>query len=84
LCCWAENISSGSKEPQILISAPTPRSRKSQFWLRLQPPASDSFLRYRYLENTFFDFSNRIKIVLIYKNFFSHHDFFLLNFFCDK
>jgi hypothetical protein len=30
---------------------------------------------------TFFDQSNRIKIVTIYKNFFSNHDFFLYNFF---
>ncbi len=33
------------------------------------------------LKMTFFDFSNRIKIVTIYKNFLSNHDFFHY-FFC--
>ncbi len=61
---YYENISFGSAsmEPQIRISAQAPA------------PAPDSFIRYS--ENYLFDISYRIKIVTIYKNFFSNHDFF--------
>jgi|LakMenEpi03Aug12_release.lakeMendotaPanAssembly.Ray.scaffolds.fasta_scaffold1714373_1 hypothetical protein len=61
LCCGAENIYFGSAtqllKPPILISAPAQ--------VPAPAPAPDSFIR------SFFDLSNRIKIVTSYKNFFS-------------
>jgi hypothetical protein len=41
-------------------------------------------IKYLELKAAFFDFKNRIKIGTIYKNFFSNHDFFPLNFFKYK
>jgi hypothetical protein len=52
---------------QIRIAAPTPSPAPAP------APVPDNFIRYRYLEKiTFCDLSNRIKIVTIYKNFFSN------------
>jgi hypothetical protein len=67
-CCGAENISFGSnsRETQIRISAPA----------QAPAPAQDSSIRYLEI-NDLFDLSNWIKIVTIYKSFFSNHDFFL-------
>jgi hypothetical protein len=46
-------------EPKICLSAPTPRSRKSE-----SAPAPESFIRYP--KNYFFDLSNIMNIVTIY------------------
>jgi hypothetical protein len=63
-CCITGSVA----KPKILLSAPAPRSRKTEFRLWAQ----DSFIRY--LENYLFELSNRIKIETIYKNFFINHD----------
>jgi hypothetical protein len=54
-------------KPKIRIAAPNRAPSPAP------APTQGSFIRY--LENNFFVLSNRIKIVTIYKNFFSNHDF---------
>ncbi len=63
-CCGAENISFGSG------------SMESQ--IRISAPPL--FIRYGTLKITFFDFSNMIKILTIYKNFFRYHVFLSITF----
>jgi hypothetical protein len=58
------------EEPKTFFSALAPWSRKTDLWLRHRIVLKDI------LKITFFVLSYRMKIVTIYKNFFSRHDFF--------
>ncbi len=75
-----QNIGTTVVEPKIFLSAPAPRSRKSELRLQLRPRLQ--LILQHSLKINFFDFSIRTKILTIYKNFLSNHDFFFLsNFF---
>jgi hypothetical protein len=58
---------------KIFLSAPKPGSRRSEFRLRLQ--LRPWIVLQDTLKITFFDLSNSIKIVTIFKNLSSNHDF---------
>jgi hypothetical protein len=59
-------VTASDTEPKMFLSAPAPQ-------IRISAPAS--FIHT--LKITFFDLSNRIKIVTIYRNFVCNHGFFL-------
>jgi hypothetical protein len=73
-CCGAENISLGSGFIRISAPAPAPAPAPSP------DPDNSSYLDIDTLKITFFGLSNRIRIVTIYKNFFSNQDFFSIKF----
>jgi len=79
----------GVAEPKTFLSAPTPspRSRKSELWLRLQLRLLSNYLVW--LECQYFFYMDwcmlypiRIETVIFYKNFCtgSNHDFFPIKF----
>ncbi len=81
-CCGAENISfgsnSGSAEPQIRIAGLTLAPAPNKFCkIRVPVPWELPFLAGA---SVVLLYLIRIKIVAIYKNFVSNHDFFSINF----
>ncbi len=70
------NFWGATEKTLFLPSPPELRSRNSEFrlWLQIRPRLR--IVLQDTLKMAFFDLTNRIKIVTIYKNFLSNHDFF--------